>query len=87
MSWRDLLSTLFLSGTIEEDPDEPVEIGVAPIAQGQIAIVRLREAGYDASGHDAFNIVTNVASGYRILVPRHESEEAAILLDRILRVV
>ena len=86
MSWRQRLSTLFLSGAIEENPDEPVEIGVVAISQGPIAVERLREAGYDAGGHDAFNIVTSVASGYRILVPRHQSEEAAALLDRILRV-
>ncbi len=76
MSWRDRLSTLFLSGPISEDPDEPIEVGVVPIGKGPLAVTHLREVGFDAGGHDAFNIVTNVASGYRILVPRHQSEAA-----------
>ena len=84
MSWRDRLSTLFISGPIAEDPDEPVEIGVVPIGKGPIALSRLREAGFDAGGHDAFNIVTNVASGFRILVPRHQSAEAVRVLDEFL---
>jgi hypothetical protein len=32
-------------------------------------VTRLREAGFDAGGHDALNIVANGASGFRILVP------------------
>tara|TARA_R110002110_G_scaffold85249_5_gene221578 strand:- start:8834 stop:9091 length:258 start_codon:yes stop_codon:yes gene_type:complete len=32
-------------------------------------VTRLREAGFDAGVHDALNIVTNGASGFRILVP------------------
>jgi hypothetical protein len=84
MSWRDRLRTLFVSGDIAEDPDEPIEIGVVPIAKGPIAVAHLREAGFDAGGHDAFNIVTNVASGYRILVPRYQSEQAVLTLDEFL---
>lgn len=84
MSWRDRLSTLFVSNPIPEDPDEPVEIGVVPIGKGPIAVTRLREAGFDAGGHDAFNIVTNVSSGFRILVPRRQSEQAVLLLDEFL---
>jgi hypothetical protein len=80
MSWRDRLRTLFVSGEITEDPDEPVEIGVVPIARGPLAVAHLREAGFEAGGHDAFNIVSNVASGYRILVPRHQSEAAVTVL-------
>lgn len=85
MSWRDRLRTLFVSGEIAEDPDEPIEIGVVPIAKGQLAVIHLRAAGFDAGGHDAFNIVTNVASGYRILVPRHQSALAVEALDGWLR--
>ena len=77
MPWRDRIRTLFVSNPIPEDPDEPVEIGVLSIANGPIAVTRLREAGFNAGGHEAFNIVTNVASGFRVLVPRHESEQAA----------
>lgn len=67
------------------NPDDPTEIGVVPIATGPIAVQRLRDAGYDAVGHDAFNIVTNVASGYRIVVPQHQSESAVTDLEKILR--
>jgi hypothetical protein len=80
MSWRDRLRTLFVSGEIAEDPDEPVEIGVVPIARGPLAVAHLQEAGFEAGGHDAFNIVSNVASGYRILVPRRQSEDAVKVL-------
>lgn len=81
MSWRDRLSTLFVSRPIPEDPDEPIEIGVVPIAKGPLAVTHLRAVGFEAGGHDAFNIVTNVASGYRILVPRRQSDEAVAALD------
>lgn len=84
MSWRERLSTLFVSGTFEEDPDEPVEIGVVPIGKGPIVMTQLEEAGFNAGGHEAFNIVTNVSSGFRIFVPRHQSAEAASLLDELL---
>jgi hypothetical protein len=80
MSWRDRLRTLFVSGEITENPDEPIEIGVVPIARGPLAVTHLREAGFEAGGHDAFNIVSSVASGYRILVPRRQSEDAVKVL-------
>ena len=83
MGLRDTLRNLF--GASEAvDPDEPIEIGVVPIAIGQIALERLREEGFDAVGHDAFNIVSNVASGYRIIVPHAQSEAAAARLDEII---
>ena len=85
MSWRDRLRTLFVSGEIEENPDEPIEIAVLPIARGPIAVEQLRDAGFNAGGHDAFNIVSSVASGYRVLVPRHQADAAAALLDEVLR--
>lgn len=84
MSWRERLSTLFVSGTFEEGPDEPVEIGVVPIAHGPIATTQLEEAGFDVGVTEAFNIVSNVSSGFRIHVPRHQSAEAARLLDQLL---
>ena len=84
MSWRDRLRTLFVSDNMAEDPDEPVEIGVVPLASGPLAIAYLEEAGFDAGGHDAFNIVSSVSSGYRIMVPYSQSEAAALRLDEIL---
>ena len=85
MAWRDRLRTLFVSGDIAENPDEPVEIGVVPIAKGQLTLMHLRDNGFDAGGHDAFNIVSDVSSGYRILVPRRQSEQAVVVLDDWLR--
>ena len=66
------------------DPHEPTEIGVVPIAMGPPALTRLQADGFDAVGHDAFDIVSNVASGYRIVVPHAQSEEAAVRLDEFL---
>ncbi len=84
MGLRDTLRTWF--GASEEvDPHEPTEIGVVPIALGQIAITHLRDEGFDVVGHDAFNIVSNVSSGFRIMVPYEQSEAAAVRLDQILR--
>ena len=83
MSWRERLSTLFISNPIPEDPDEPVENGVLPIAEGPVAVTLLIEAGLDAAGRDAFNIVTNMSSGFR-LVPRRQSEQAGRFLDDLL---
>ena len=83
MGFRDAMRRWF--GASEEvNPDELTEIGVVPIATGQIALAQLREAGFDAVGHDAFNIVSNVSSGYRIVVPQHQSEEAVAKLEDIL---
>ena len=84
MGFRDWVRRWF--GASEEvDPDEPTEIGVVPIAQGPIAVAQLREAGFDAVGHDAFNIVSNVSTGYRIVVPQHQSDAAVLKLEEILR--
>lgn len=68
----------------EVDPDEPTEIGVVPIATGPIAVAHLRDAGFDAVGHDAFNIVSSVSTGYRIVVPQHQSEAGVVKLEQIL---
>ena len=68
----------------ELDPGEPTEIGVVPIALGQIVMTHLRDEGFDVVGHDVFNIVSNVSSGFRILVPYEQSEAAAVRLDEIL---
>ena len=41
-----------------------------------MTVASLREAGFDASGAETFNIATNVLSDYRILVPRSQAAEA-----------
>jgi hypothetical protein len=85
MSWRDRLSTLFFSTPIPEDPDEHVEIGVVPIAQGPILVTQLCEAGFDAAGHDSFDRLTRMANRYRILVPRRQADEATHHLEELLK--
>ncbi len=83
MGLRETLRNLF-GASDDPDPDDPTEIGVVPIAVGQLALTRLRDEGFDAVGHDAFNIVSSVSSGYRIVVPYSQSEAAAARLDEIL---
>lgn len=83
MGFRDAMRRWF--GASEDvDRDAPMEIGIVHITRGPVALTRLREAGFDAVGHDSFNIVSEVASGYRILVPQHQSEAAVAKLDEIL---
>jgi hypothetical protein len=57
---------------------------VLPIAKGPVAVTLLSEAGFNAVGHEAFNIVTNASSGFRILVSRRQSEHAVRFLDELL---
>lgn len=83
MGFRDLMRRWF-GASDEVNPDEPTEIGLVPIARGPMAVDQLRHAGFDAAGHDAFNIVSSVSSGYRILVPQHQSEAAVEKLAEIL---
>ena len=86
MGFRDAMRRWFAaSGEIDADPDQPTEIGLVPIGKGPMAVAQLRSAGFDAVGHDAFNIVTSVSSGYRILVPQRQSEEAVVKLEEILQ--
>ncbi len=83
MGFKDTMRNWF-GASDDVNPDEPVEIGVVPIAHGPVVVARLRDEGFDAVGHDAFNIVSNVSSGYRIVVPQAQSEAAAARLDAIV---
>jgi hypothetical protein len=49
-----------------------------------MAVATLRGEGFDATGNETFNIVSNVLSDYRILVPRREAERATARLSEIL---
>ena len=68
-------------GTAVEDPEEPVEIAIIPLAAGPMTVESLCERGFHASGAPTFNIITDVASDYRILVPRKEAVAATKCLD------
>ena len=74
----------WFGASADVNPDEPTEIGLVPIGKGPMAVAQLRTAGFDAIGHDAFNIVTSVSSSSRILVPQHQSVAAVTKLEEIL---
>ena len=84
MTIRQAIQRLLERGSFPEDPDEPVEIGLVPLGTGPMTIASLREAGFDATGAETFNIATDVLSDYRILVPRREAVEASAWLQRLL---
>jgi hypothetical protein len=83
MGFRDVMQRWF-GASDAVDPDQPTEIGVVPIGKGPLAVEQLRNAGFNAVGHDAYNIVSSVSSGFRILVPQHQSEAAVVKLAEIL---
>ncbi len=66
------------------DPDERVELIVVRATSGPMTIARLREDGFDATGHESFNAGTKLTNDYRILVPRREVERASERLKSIL---
>jgi hypothetical protein len=84
MTIRDAVLRVLSRGSVPENPDELVEIAIVPIAVGPMTLGTLRTAGFHASGAPTFNIVTDVASDYRVLVPRHEAVTATKHLHEIL---
>ncbi len=84
MTIRDKVLKLLNRGDESADPDEPVEVALVPIGAGPMAVATLRREGFDATGNETFNIVSNVLSDYRILVPRREAERATARLQEIL---
>ncbi len=85
MAFRDRIGRLLSRGAPPSDPDELIEVAVVRLGQGPMTVAGLRERGIDAHGADYFNIVTNVASDYRILVPRRQAAEAKALIDEFTR--
>jgi len=81
MTVRDSIYRWLGRGSAIEDPDEPVEIAIIALAVGPMTVESLCERGFHASGAPTFNIITDVASDYRILVPRKESVAATKCLD------
>lgn len=84
MTIRQAIERLLTRGPVAEDPDALVEISLVPISTGPMTVASLREAGFDASGAETFNIATNVLSDYRILVPRSQAAEATNRLRDLL---
>ena len=84
MTIRQAIERLLTRGAPPDDQDEPVEIALVSIGTGPMTLASLREAGFDATGAETFNIVTNVLSDYRILVPRGQAADATARLQDLL---
>ena len=84
MTIRQAIERLLTRGAPPDDQDEPVEIALVPIGTGPMTLASLRESGFDATGAETFNIVTNVLSDYRILVPRSQAADATGRLQDLL---
>ena len=65
------------------DENEAVEIAVVPLLRGPMLVTLLRDRGFDASGSETFNVVTDVRSDYRIFVPRRQAVAATAALDEL----
>ena len=68
-------------GSADLDPDEFVEFAVVRAAAGPLLVARLQQAGIDATGHDAFNVGTQVLSDYSVRVRRRDVAAAAEVYD------
>jgi hypothetical protein len=84
MTIRQRIESLLTRGSVPEDPDALVEIALVPIGSGPMTVASLCEAGFEATGAESFNIVTDVLSDYRILVPRRQAAEATARLQDLL---
>jgi hypothetical protein len=84
VSIRDVVYKLLSRGKESANPDEPVDVALVPIGTGPMTVATLRGEGFDATGNETFNVVTNVLSDYRILVPRREADRATARLQAIL---
>jgi hypothetical protein len=84
VSIRDAVYRLLSRGGQAPDPNEPIEVALVPISAGPMAVATLRSEGFDAAGNETFNVVTNVLSDYRIVVPRRDAERATARLEAIL---
>lgn len=83
MSLRDSLVRLLSRGTPKLDENEVMEIGVVPLPSGPMLVAQLRDRGFDATGLESFNLVTEVRTDYRIFVPRREAAAAIAALDEL----
>jgi hypothetical protein len=84
MTIRQSIEKLLTRGSAPEDPDALVEIALVPIASGPMTVASLCEDGFAATGAESFNIVTDVLSDYRILVPRRQATDAFARLQDLL---
>ena len=69
------------AGPVNED--QPVELVVVPLFDGQLVVAELRNSGIEATAIESFDLVTKNASDARIMVRRGDLEAAhAVIADR-----
>lgn len=69
------------AGLVNED--EPVELVVVPLFDGQLVVAELRNSGIEAMAIESFNLVTKNASDAQIMVRRGDLGAAhAVIADR-----
>jgi hypothetical protein len=83
MTVRETVIRWLGRGSVPDDPEAVVEIAIIPLATGPMSVESLCAAGFHASGAPTFNIVTDVASDFRILVPGKEAVAATKFLDEM----
>jgi hypothetical protein len=84
VSIRDFVRRLLNRGDDNADPGELVELVVLKLPQGPMMLSALQAGGIEAVGDDAFDVVTNMRTNFRILVPRNQVAAANAIVDEAL---
>ena len=84
MTIRDFVRRLLDRGGDKPDPNELVELVVLKLPRGPLVLSALQAAGIDAVGDEAFDVVTNMTTNFRIRVPRSQVTAANAILDDAL---
>ena len=80
MGLRQRIVDLLSKGEAPEtDPDELVDVGTVPVAEGPLTIEALRDAGIDATMAEEFSAPTAITRT-RIMVRRREAAAASEIL-------
>jgi len=84
MGLRDAFVRILSMGSAGPvNDDEPVELVVVPLFDGQLVVAELRNSGIEATAIESFNLVTKNASDARIMVRRGDLGAAhAVIADR-----
>ena len=83
MTIRSAFFRFISRGDVPQNSHELVEIAVLPLAVGPMCVATLCNDGFHATGAPTFNIATDIASDYRVLVPREEAASATQRLDEL----
>lgn len=84
MGLRDAFVRILSKGSpVELNEDEPVELLLVPLAEGQLVAAELRNHGIDAHAVNSTHPLTRTVSDVRIMVRRRDVDAAnAIIADR-----